>query len=135
MLKYYFCLNKEHKIATDKFIKFTLFFAVTAVASGALGAHTLKKVLTESQLHSFETGVRHQLFHALALLILALNTEKFNQHLKKFNLNDYRYILFFISIQDVVGISLSFLGSITHIRELLLISSWLVLFFSIKKHS
>ena len=126
-------------MTTDKFIKFAIFFTVTAVALGALGAHALKEVLTESQLHSFETGVRYQLFHALALLVLALNAEKFNQHLKKSlvlmtaGICCFSFSIYLLSIQEAVGISLSFLGPITPIGGLLLISAWLVLFFSIKK--
>ena len=124
---------------TDKFIKFAIFFAVTSVALGALGAHALKEVLTESQIHSFETGVRYQLFHALALLVVALNAEKFNQHLKKSltlmtaGICFFSFSIYLLSIQEAVGISLSFLGPITPIGGLLLISAWLVLFFSIKK--
>ena len=126
-------------MTTDKFIKFAIFFAVTAVALGALGAHALKEVLTKSQLHSFETGVRYQLFHALALLVLALNTEKFNQHLKKSltlmtaGICCFSFSIYLLSIPEAVGISLSFLGPITPIGGLLLISAWLLLFFSIKK--
>ena len=126
-------------MTTDKFIKFAIFFAVTAVALGTLGAHALKDVLTESQLHSFETGVRYQLFHALTLLVLALNAEKFNQHLKKSltlmtgGICCFSFSIYLLSIQETVEISLSFLGPITPIGGLLLISAWLVLFFSIKK--
>ena len=80
-------------MTTDKFIKFAIFFAVTAVALGALGAHALKEILTESQLHSFETGVRYQLFHALALLVLALNAEKLLN-------NDLKINMFFCSLDN-----------------------------------
>jgi len=126
-------------MTTDKFIKIAISFAVTAVALGALGTHALKEVLTESQLHSFETGVRYQLFHALALLVLVLNAEKFNQHLKKsltlmtVGICLFSFSIYLLSIQETVGISLSFLGPITPIGGLLLISAWLLLFFSIKK--
>ena len=126
-------------MTTDKFIKIAISFAVTAVALGALGAHALKEVLTKSQLHSFETGVRYQLFHALALLVLALNAEKFNHHLKKSltlmtaGICLFSFSIYLLSIQEAAGISLSFLGPITPIWGLLLISAWLVLFFSIKK--
>ena len=126
-------------MTTDKFIKIAISFAVTAVALGALGTHALKEVLTESQLHSFETGVRYQLFHALALLVLVLNAEKFNQHLKKsltlmtVGICLFSFSIYLLSIQETVGISLSFLGPITPIGGLLLISAWLLLFCSIKK--
>lgn len=39
-----------------------------AVALGAFGAHALKAHLTPDMLATFETGVRYQMYHALALL-------------------------------------------------------------------
>ena len=124
---------------TDKFIKVAIFFAVTAVALGALGSHALKDTLSDSQLHSFETGVRYQLFHAITLLILALNPEKFNHHLNKglklmtAGICFFSFSIYLLSIQDAIGVSLSFLGPITPIGGLLLICAWLILLFSIKK--
>ena len=44
--------------------------AGAAVALGAFGAHALDGVLSTSRLETFETAVRYQFFHALALLIL-----------------------------------------------------------------
>ena len=40
-----------------------------AVAGGAFGAHSLKAALTPEALAVFETGVRYQMYHALALLL------------------------------------------------------------------
>lgn len=42
--------------------------AFLAVALGAFGAHGLKDGLTPDMLAVFETGVRYQMYHALALL-------------------------------------------------------------------
>ena len=42
------------------------------VALGAFGAHALKNRLQPGQLETFETGVRYQMFHALALLATGL---------------------------------------------------------------
>ena len=39
-----------------------------AVALGAFGAHALRARLTPDLLATFETGVRYQMYHALALL-------------------------------------------------------------------
>ena len=41
-----------------------------SVVLGAFGAHGLKSVLTAQQLNTFEIGVRYQMYHALALLLL-----------------------------------------------------------------
>lgn len=48
-----------------------IIYAVIAVVLGALGAHALEKHLTIDQLKSFETGVRYQMYHALALILVA----------------------------------------------------------------
>jgi len=45
--------------------------AFLAVAGGAFGAHALRRRLDESLLAAFETGVRYQMYHALALLAVA----------------------------------------------------------------
>ena len=42
-----------------------------AVALGAFGAHGLKTRLAAALLATFETGVRYQMYHALALLAVA----------------------------------------------------------------
>jgi uncharacterized membrane protein YgdD (TMEM256/DUF423 family) len=44
--------------------------AGAAVALGAFGAHALEGVLSASRLGTFETAVRYQFLHALALLVL-----------------------------------------------------------------
>ena len=45
--------------------------ALTAVGLGAFAAHGLKGHLSEDMLGVFETGVRYQMYHALALLAVA----------------------------------------------------------------
>ena len=45
--------------------------AMIGVAAGAFGAHALKTRLTADLLIAFETGVRYQLVHSLALLAVA----------------------------------------------------------------
>ncbi len=46
-------------------------FMFLAVGLGAFGAHALKNRLTPDMLAVFETGVKYQVYHALALLLLA----------------------------------------------------------------
>lgn len=43
-----------------------------AVAGGAFASHALKEKLTDRALEIFETGARYQMYHALALLLVAL---------------------------------------------------------------
>src|SRR5437762_10370679 len=43
-----------------------------AVALGAFGAHALRARLSPDMLAVFETGVRYQMYHAIAILIVGL---------------------------------------------------------------
>ncbi len=43
-----------------------------AVALGAFAAHGLRSRLASDLLSTFETGVRYQMYHALALLLVAM---------------------------------------------------------------
>ena len=52
-------------------------FALVAVAAGALGAHALQSTLTPDRLAVFETAVRYQMFHAIALCIVAWAVGRF----------------------------------------------------------
>jgi uncharacterized membrane protein YgdD (TMEM256/DUF423 family) len=46
-------------------------FGGLSVALGAFGAHALEDRLTSDALSTYETAVRYQMFHALALLAVA----------------------------------------------------------------
>ena len=48
-----------------------------AVAFGAFGAHALRTRLSPDMLAVFETGVRYQMYHALALLLVAAAAARF----------------------------------------------------------
>jgi uncharacterized membrane protein YgdD (TMEM256/DUF423 family) len=43
-----------------------------AVALGAFGAHALRARLSPEMLAAFETGVRYQMYHALAMILCAV---------------------------------------------------------------
>ena len=47
-------------------------FALLAVALGAFGAHLLRDQLGAALSQTFETGVRYQMFHALALILVGV---------------------------------------------------------------
>ena len=49
-----------------------LIFAALSVLLGAFGAHALKKMVNVDQLQIFETGVRYQFMHAIALITLSI---------------------------------------------------------------
>ncbi len=46
--------------------------AALSVMIGAFGAHGLKPLFTPEQMNSFETGVRYQFYHSLAMLMVGI---------------------------------------------------------------
>ena len=56
-----------------------------AVLLGAFGAHALKGLLTPEKLVIFETGVRYQFMHGLALVALAMHLQQNNDHIAHLN--------------------------------------------------
>ena len=126
-------------MTTESSIKMAILFCLSAVILGAFGAHALKEVLSESQISSFQTGVRYQFFHGLAILILSLNSKQFTGRLSNIikimsaGIILFSFSIYLLNIQDLIGFSMSYIGPITPIGGLLLITSWIGLFFSIKK--
>ena len=124
----------------DKFKKIAIFLAVIAVSLGALSSHSLKEMLISEKLLSFETGIRYQIYHAISILVLALNYKKFNHKLKRsLNMMTIGIILFsfsiyFLSLQEILDLDLRFLGPITPLGGTLMIAGWINLFFAIKKN-
>jgi uncharacterized membrane protein YgdD (TMEM256/DUF423 family) len=60
----------------SRMMVFGAIFAGLAVAAGAFGAHLLKPVLDPSMLGVFETAARYQMYHALALCLVAAIGER-----------------------------------------------------------
>ena len=54
------------------FLAIAAIFGGLSVAAGAFASHALKEQLSASSLSIFETGARYQMYHALALLAVAL---------------------------------------------------------------
>ena len=118
----------------NKLISIAALLAFLAVALGAFGTHTLNELLTTEKLNSFETGVRYQFYHSLALLIVGLNANKLNATalIGKFMLIGivfFSFSIYLLSLQELIGINLSIIGPITPIGGLLLMISWLILIF------
>lgn len=59
-----------------RFLVVACLLGFAAVALGAFGAHALKARIGPASLAVFETGVRYQMYHALALLAVALRMEQ-----------------------------------------------------------
>ncbi|WP_452232477.1 DUF423 domain-containing protein [Lacinutrix sp. MEBiC02595] len=105
-------------------------FGMLSVIFGAFGAHALKKILSTDQLQSFEVGVKYQMYHAIVLLALGLQSNFttaavywcFTIGIILFSFSIYGLVL-----SDAKGKKLRFLGPITPIGGLLLVAGWLLL--------
>ena len=111
-------------------VSITLFLGMITVILGALGSHALKVVLSPEQLESFAIGVRYQMTHVLLLMIVLL-TSYFNEDVKQtsFWLTIVGILLFsgsiyLLNLQQLLGMKLSFLGPVTPIGGLFLITNW-----------
>ena len=97
-----------------------------AVAFGAFGAHALRGRLSPEMLAVFETGVRYQMYHAFAVLIVAIATARFDGWLVRaagwsFTLG---IVLFSGSLYALALTGTTALGAITPIGGVLLIAGW-----------
>ena len=99
-----------------------------AVAAGAFGAHALTGKVSDRAIEIFETGARYQMYHALALLLVALllSNSEFSQA-----------IVMIAGIAFIVGIAIfsgslyalsltgiKILGAITPLGGVAFIAGW-----------
>ena len=111
------------------------FFALIAVALGALGAHALKAVLPPESLASFETGVRYQFYHALGLFIVsyayAIRPEPLFRWAGRLFIAAifcFSGSIYLLSCGDFLGIGRwTWLGPVTPLGGLLFLAGWWLL--------
>ena len=112
---------------------------ILAIILGAFGAHALKSQLSVEQLTAFETGVKYQMYHALFLLVLGLNTlldEKAKKtvfQLAIFGVIFFSGSIYLLSTKSITGVDFKFIGVLTPIGGAILIGAWSVLFWNIWK--
>lgn len=105
-------------------------FGLLGVAVGAFGAHGLKGHLEPALLAVFEVGVRYQLYHALALVILgSLPLKGRRQRLRQAAGWSFTsgILLFSGSLYALALSSSRILGAITPLGGLLLLLGWALL--------
>ncbi|HNS13221.1 MAG TPA: DUF423 domain-containing protein [Bacteroidia bacterium] len=113
-----------------------------AVILGAFGAHALKAKISVENLQIFETGVRYQFYHALALLLLAVIFDKISAG--QAQLAGYCFLIgvilfsgsiYLLATRELLEIDSwnKVLGPITPIGGLTLISGWVFFFIAVLK--
>jgi len=120
---------------TQKFILvLSGIYGMVAVILGAFGAHGLKGKLDPSSSDAFETAVRYQFYHALALMMIGLLYSQLQSGALRSSavcimLGTILFSgsLYFLSIRTILPFGeLRFLGPVTPLGGLLLIIGWLL---------
>lgn len=123
------------------FLKSGVLFAMLAVMFGAFGAHALKEMISERALTTFETGVRYQFFHAIALVLAGILYKEFKTGMVLWagrlffvGILLFSFSLYFLSaIQAAVQPGFRWVGAITPLGGLCFISGWVLLFIAFIK--
>ncbi|WP_422090243.1 DUF423 domain-containing protein [Tenacibaculum ovolyticum] len=111
-------------------------FGMLAVIFGAFGAHALKKILSKDQLKSFETGVKYQMYHAIVLLFVGSYFKGSNQLMNYsfiFGIILFSFSIYGLVLSDAKGKKMKFLGPITPLGGLLLVTGWATLIYQISQ--
>jgi uncharacterized membrane protein YgdD (TMEM256/DUF423 family) len=121
------------------YIPIAAFLGALTVALGAFGAHALKAVLSPAALITYETAVRYQMYHVVALLLTGILLQKASSPKQQKLLNRaglffmdgivlFSGSLYFIVAKPFLGIEgLSWVGVITPMGGLLWMVAWVLL--------
>ncbi len=102
--------------------------AMTSVILGAFGAHKLRGVLSVRGLEVFEIGVRYQLIHAVALVLIGLLVEKNARHSAFAGWLMVGGILIFSGSMYLVALAeMTWFGRVAPVGGMMLVASWAVL--------
>ncbi|MEQ9278547.1 MAG: DUF423 domain-containing protein [Balneola sp.] len=103
------------------------FLAALAVGLGAFGAHALEESLSPKRLDTWNTAVTYHMWHALALIALALVSRVFEVDLAwSLNLIVAGIFIFSGSLYLLCLTDTSWLGAITPIGGICFILGWLI---------
>ncbi len=110
-------------------------FAFLGVVAGAFGAHGLKSRLSAEMLDVFEVAVRYQMYHALALLLLAAMLPRIAPGVA--NLGGWLFVagilIFSGSLYMLVFTGQRWLGAVTPLGGLAFLAGWICLIWATLK--
>lgn len=111
---------------SKSFLLLGAFMGFISVAAGAFGAHALKQKISGEMLTIFEVGARYQMYHALALIFVALAyhlfPDKFIFYAGWFFFSGS--VVFSGSLYVLALTGIKTFGAITPIGGLLLLLGW-----------
>ncbi|MBN1669110.1 MAG: DUF423 domain-containing protein [Anaerolineales bacterium] len=102
-----------------------------AVATGAFGAHGLKNLVSAEALETWDKAVRYQMYHALALLLLAWAISHWPAQARLLGIGGWLFLagvlLFSGSLYLLVLSGIKWLGAITPLGGVAFVAGWLCL--------
>lgn len=124
-------MKHTHRVYT----KIGFFFAGLSVVLGAFGSHLLRDFIPENDLATFETGVRYQFMHALAIIIVSLAHRKFDESkldiilgLFILGIIIFSGSLYLLATREIWGNdSFKVIGAVTPLGGVAFISAWILL--------
>jgi uncharacterized membrane protein YgdD (TMEM256/DUF423 family) len=131
------CVDNSNMEANERYFYRIagIILALSAVVLGAFGAHALKDILiTKNAVTVWETAVRYQMWHALALLILSLFPE---ENIRSKSVGRFLIIgtlLFSGSLYALAIGAPRWMGPVTPIGGLCLMTGWISLLVSVFKN-
>lgn len=123
------------------YIKTAAFLGALTVAMGAFGAHKLKSLVAENGVATYETAIRYQFYHVIALLLTGILYQQFPNKLVKtsgilFMLGMLLFSgsLYLLTYKEALVLpGLKWVGPITPLGGVCFISGWICLALGIKK--
>ena len=123
-------------MTVNKILSLGFFLAALAVILGALGAHTLKQMVSPQQLEVFKTGVQYHFYHAIGIVCVGFLAKLFPD-LHRLDLIVYLFLagiicfsgsLYAFTIEETMNISKStWIGIITPLGGVFFIAGWICL--------
>jgi uncharacterized membrane protein YgdD (TMEM256/DUF423 family) len=122
------------------FIQTGAVLGLLGVAIGAFGAHALKDSLKVSgRLDTFETAVKYQFYHALALVLVGVLLQLAGQDANATRWLTYAgysflagVLVFSGSLYVLCATGITVLGAITPLGGVMMIAGWAMLFWAFK---
>ena len=119
---------------TQIFLSLAAILGGLSVAAGAFGSHALREKITERSLEIVDIGTRYQMYHALALLVVALLLSRMESPPPLLLASGWLFIIgITIFSGSLYALSLSgvkYLGAIAPIGGAALIAGWGALAFA-----
>ena len=126
-------MTTSSQVNNSKYLKFAFYSMAIAVLFGALAAHVLKTFLPPVKIESFQTAVRYQMIHSIAIILVVL-LQKHGFEISKWSYRLFQWGIFLfcgsiylLSTTLIHGFeAIRFIGPITPIGGLLFIAAWVL---------